>query len=134
MTRPDAPAAPPRNGLGTAAAVVGGLAIPLVALPQVAVVAGIGAVVLGVLGRQRVARGEATNGRAARVGQVLGVVALLLVIALLSYGRYYLRGPEGDRYADCVTQAREELEGEELGDALDACEERLEQERRDADG
>lgn len=129
-----APAAPPRNGLGTASLVVGALSLPLAFGLWTGVVAGVTALVLGVLHRGRVARGEATDVRRARRGQVLGTLGLLLVAGFLAYGAYYLRGPEGERYRDCAAQARADLAGQELDDALQACGDRLADEREAAGG
>ncbi|MFG2136310.1 DUF4190 domain-containing protein [Streptomyces sp. NPDC048650] len=80
----------PANGFGTAALVVGIAG----ALLGVSVVPGflLGglAIALGTVGRARQGRGEATNGRAAVAGIVLGGVALLisaLMAALLASAR-----------------------------------------------
>lgn len=75
--------ASPRNGMGTAAVVVGVLALLLAVLffPVGLVLAVIG-LVLGILGRRRVRRGEATNGGAALVGVALSAVALLVAVAI----------------------------------------------------
>ena len=77
----------PRNGLGTAALVLGivgtvaavtCLGVPL-GLPL-----GVLALVFGIIGRRRVRRGEATNGRQALAGSILGVIALLVSIAMIA--------------------------------------------------
>ncbi|MCQ4084154.1 DUF4190 domain-containing protein [Streptomyces sp. RB6PN25] len=77
----------PRNGLGTAALVLGivgtiaavtCLGVPL-GLPL-----GVLALIFGIIGRRRVRRGEATNGGQALAGSVLGVIAVLVSIAMIA--------------------------------------------------
>jgi hypothetical protein len=73
----------PKNGLGIAALVLGiigalsGL-IPL--LFWLAGVLGILALVFGLVGRGRAKRGEATNGKMATWGFVLGIVSMVLAV------------------------------------------------------
>ena len=72
----------PRNGLGTAALVLGILAVLFgvlfFPLGFLLALAGIG---VGIAGRRRATRGEATNGGAALTGLILSVVGLLIAIA-----------------------------------------------------
>jgi hypothetical protein len=83
--------APPRNSLGSAALVLGIVALVFALVPIVgdfvSVPAAVLAVVLGVVGLLRAEKGVATNGGAALAGVVLGFVAgfiTLLVVAATS--------------------------------------------------
>ena len=71
---------------------------------------GIAAVVLGVLGRGRVKRGEADNGGAAVAGLVLGVIGLVIsVVLLVVVGSVITRvfnSPEGQQLQQCLTSAQ----------------------------
>ncbi|MGW1837228.1 hypothetical protein [Streptomyces sp. NPDC002067] len=68
----------PRNGYGTAALITGALGVLLGVTLVFGVLFGTLAILLGALGRARSARGEATNGRTALAGALLGCAALLL--------------------------------------------------------
>lgn len=94
-----------RNGLGTAALVLGILAVVTCWTVVGGVILGLVAIVLGVLGRGRARRGEADNGGMALAGLVLGVVAVVLSGALLAFGVSVLNSPEGQQYKDCVRGA-----------------------------
>ena len=66
---------------------------------------GIAAIVLGVLGRKRAARGEATNGGMAVAGIVLGVLGLLLS-ALAVFGAVSLfNSSEFSNLTECLQSA-----------------------------
>ncbi|MFF8832608.1 DUF4352 domain-containing protein [Streptomyces sp. NPDC015131] len=87
---PVPPPAPLRNGLGTAALVlgiIGALAGLIPFLFWVAGILGLLALILGLSGRGRVKRGEAGNKGVATTGAVLGLVALILSVvgAVLVY-------------------------------------------------
>ena len=71
---------PPRNGLGVAALVLGIAAVVFCWTVVGGVVLGIIAIILGIVGRGRVGRGEATNRGVTITGLVLGIVGLLLGI------------------------------------------------------
>ncbi|MGW2467525.1 DUF4190 domain-containing protein [Streptomyces bauhiniae] len=81
-----APMAPaPQNNAGTAALVLGILSIVLFCLYGVAsLILGIIAVILGVQGRRRADRGEATNRGQAQAGFVLGIIGIIVGIAMLA--------------------------------------------------
>lgn len=124
---PDHPAAPagaygnegatgllrPRNGAGRAALVSGVLALLcaigffLVLTIPVAVVLGLAAIVLGILGRGRVRRGLATNRGSATLGIVTGLLSLLLLAGLAAAGVALFTSNKSDvtSYSDCVQQA-----------------------------
>ena len=96
---------PPRNGLGTAALVVG--VVALVGSFSIAggIILGIAAVVLGFAGRARAKRGEATNGGVALAGIVVGVVAIIAGLVFIAFwvGLFNQMGA-GD-YFDCLQDA-----------------------------
>ncbi|GCD42673.1 DUF4190 domain-containing protein [Streptomyces paromomycinus] len=68
----------PSNGYGTAALVLGIVGATLCFTMVIGFLLGVLAIVFGILGRAKVARGEADNGGSALAGVVLGGVALLL--------------------------------------------------------
>lgn len=98
----------PRNGLGIAALVVG--IVGLVSSVSVVggILLGIVAVILGLLGRARAKRGEATNGGVALAGLIIGVLAIIagLLSIALWVGLFNEVGA-GD-YFDCLQQAGED--------------------------
>lgn len=72
----------PRNGLGVAALIMGILAVLFgVFFFPLGFVLGLVGVGLGIAGRRRAKRGEATNGGAALTGVVLSVIGLVIAIA-----------------------------------------------------
>lgn len=91
MSQQVPPTAPPRNGPGSAALVLGIVAFVFALVPIVgdfvSVPTAVLAVVFGVVGLLRAERGVATNGGAALAGAVLGFVSgfiTLLVVAATS--------------------------------------------------
>ncbi|MFZ5852662.1 MAG: DUF4190 domain-containing protein, partial [Actinomycetota bacterium] len=102
--------ATPRNGLGTAALVLGIVALLLAIVPVLNVLGlllAITAGVLGILGRSRARRGQATNGGVALAGAFVGAVAALVAVAVLVALVVF-----GTRIKDCanpqLTQAQQE--------------------------
>jgi hypothetical protein len=87
-----------RNGLGTAALVLG--LVGLVPCFWFAFVPSALAVVFGVIGRGRVKRQEATNGGAALTGIVTGLISVL--IGALFWGFVLANGDALTRYSDCA--------------------------------
>ncbi|MFD7610594.1 DUF4190 domain-containing protein [Streptomyces sp. NPDC059828] len=80
------PPAPSQNGFGTAAMVLGILAVCtfcFYGLPSL--VLGVLALIFGILGRKRYARGEATNNGQALAGIILGSVGIVLGAAILAF-------------------------------------------------
>lgn len=116
--------APPKNGMGTAALVLGIIAVVLaVLLFPLGILLGIIAAVLGFLGRKKAARREATNGGQATAGMVLGLVAILVGGLIAAFVGNFIAdnsdeiGDLSDCLADAGTEAdetacREEFEGE----------------------
>lgn len=89
MTSPHrTPIPSPRNGAGSAALVLGVVAIAFTFIPIVgdfiAIPAAIGAVIMGLIGFDRADQGSATNRRDAIVGISLGVVALLIALIVFA--------------------------------------------------
>ncbi|MDT9686029.1 DUF4190 domain-containing protein [Streptomyces sp. TRM76323] len=87
---PPVPAAPARNGLGTAALVLGIIGTVSGFIPLffwLAGILGLLALILGLVGRGRAKRGEATNKGVTTAGAILGLVALILSVvgAYLTY-------------------------------------------------
>ncbi|MBC7374389.1 MAG: DUF4190 domain-containing protein [Frankiales bacterium] len=99
------PAGPPRNGLGVTALALGILAL-LTSLLFGGIVFGIAAIIVGVLGRGRVKRAEATNGAMALTGLILGAVSLVISIAVIALGVSILGSDTGQQYQDCLSQSR----------------------------
>ncbi|GFM99689.1 hypothetical protein Sfulv_45000 [Streptomyces fulvorobeus] len=77
---------PPANGLGTAAMVLGILAVCLFCVYGVpSLILGILALIFGILGRRRVARGEADNAGQALTGVILGSIGIALGAAIIGF-------------------------------------------------
>jgi hypothetical protein len=74
-----------RNGLGTSALVVGIIGVVLSWYWPAGLVLGVLAVVFGVVGRGRAARGEASNASTAKAGLILGVVGLVLTAVFAAF-------------------------------------------------
>jgi len=103
--RPDGPAGSPKNGLGVAALVLGILAILTFWTVAGGVLLGLIAIVLGVVGRGRAKRGEATNGGMALAGVILGALGLLVSVALIALGASFLNSGSGKKLQDCIDSA-----------------------------
>jgi H+/gluconate symporter-like permease len=100
--------APPygmRNAPGTAALVLGILAIVLSWTVVGGIVLGILAVVFGFVGRGRVKRGEADNRRPTNAGIITGVVAVLLAGGLIALGVTIVNSPAGKNLQQCLKNA-----------------------------
>src|SRR3954467_8934699 len=95
----------PRNGAGTAALVLGILALLGSFTVFGGIVLGIVAIVLGVIGRRRAARGEATNRGSATAGLVLGIIGAVLALALVAVGVTFLNSDTGKKLQDCLNSA-----------------------------
>jgi len=81
------PPAQPQNTLGLVAMILGILSIPLSCCRGIGLVFGIAAIVLGHLGKQKVAQGLANNRSQAQAGFICGIVgaglALLLIVLVV---------------------------------------------------
>lgn len=75
----------PRNGLGTAALVLGIIGVVLCWIPVTGWALGILAIIFGGVGMGRAKSGEATNKSAAVAGLILGAVALAIWVIVLVY-------------------------------------------------
>lgn len=74
----------PRNGKGTASLALGLASLALMALlPPLALVLAVPAVVLGLMGRARVLRGESTNPGQALGGIVTGAIGVVISVGVL---------------------------------------------------
>lgn len=100
----DVPVAP-RNGMGIAALVAAIIGVVTSFTVIGGVLLGLTAVVVGVLARGRVKRGEADNGAVAMAGVIVGAAALVLGIAFaaLWIGMFQKLGAAD--YFDCVERA-----------------------------
>ena len=103
--------APPKNGMGTAALVVGIIAVILAVLFfPLGILLGVVAAVLGFLGRKKAARREATNRGQATAGLVLGLVAVLVggIIAAVLGNFLAENSDEISNLSECVSDATTE--------------------------
>ena len=101
--------APPRNGLGTAALVVGIFAVIFgILFFPLGFVLGVVGIGLGIAGRKRAKRGEATNGGAALAGLVLSIVGVLIAIAFAFFVGYIFSKAE-----DCTKPGLSQSEQEQ---------------------
>ncbi|MDQ1635604.1 MAG: hypothetical protein QOJ32_2413 [Frankiaceae bacterium] len=98
----------PRNGLGTAALVLGILGL-LGSVLFFGGLLGLIAIVLGFIALGRVRRGEATNRGASIAGIVLGVLSLIIPIILLIVGVsfYSSNKSEIQQLQDCLKSAKD---------------------------
>ena len=109
---------PARNGLGIAALVLGVLAL-LSSLFVVGGLLGLVAIVLGVLGRGKAKRGEATNGGMAMAGIVLGVLSVIISAVVVAVGASFLNSETGSGLVSCLANAGQDQA------AIEACEQQF---------
>lgn len=112
-----------RNGMGTAALVIGVVALVLAVLiifSPLAGLLGIIAAVLGFIGIQRVRRGEADNNSHAVAGVVTGLIALAMAIIIGVRVATYVNDHLGDfrRFGTCITSAPTKAEQNRCGRQL----------------
>jgi hypothetical protein len=100
------PAERPRNGLGTAALVLGILGL-ITSIFLIGGLFGLIAIVLGFLALGRVRRHEATNRGASIAGIVLGVLSLIVPIILVVAGASFYSSHKSDlqQLQDCLKKA-----------------------------
>ena len=105
---PGGPAGPPRNGMGTAALILGIVAIPGILTVVLGILLGLLALIFGIIGRKRYARREATNGGAAMAGAILGGFALAISIILVAVGATFFAKHKTDieKLRDCINNAQ----------------------------
>jgi membrane-bound ClpP family serine protease len=99
-----------RNGIGTAALVIGVVALVLVVLllfSPLGALLGLVAVLLGIFGLVRANRGEADNRGQAVAGLVTGAIALLLgIFFTISIGTWFATHvTDFDRFGRCMDNA-----------------------------
>lgn len=99
---------PPRNGAGTAALVLGCLAMActgmLFFLYPLGLVLAVAAVGMARRGRRRARYGLATNGSSATAGLALGLVALVLSCLLAAATVWFVQRHDAGAIRDCVTE------------------------------
>ncbi|HEY3926682.1 MAG TPA: DUF4190 domain-containing protein [Acidothermaceae bacterium] len=100
-----APGASMRNAPGTAALVLGIIAVVVSWTVIGGIVLGILAVVFGFVGRGRVKRGEADNRRGTNAGIITGIVAIILAGGLIALGVSVLNSPAGKNLQHCLKDA-----------------------------
>ncbi|MFG1934300.1 DUF4190 domain-containing protein [Mycobacterium sp. NPDC048908] len=95
----------PKNSLGIAALVVAIVGLVLCWSVAGGVVLGLVAVILGIVARGRVRRGEATNGGVAIAGIVLGILAIVISLVFIPIWYGMFREVGGSDYVECVSKA-----------------------------
>jgi uncharacterized membrane protein HdeD (DUF308 family) len=125
---PSAAPARRRNGMGTAALVIGVVALVLAVLiiffPLAALLGIIGAI-FGIIGMRRASRGEADNRPHAVAGMVTGLLAIAIAVSIGVRLGTFINDHQGDfrRFWTCITSAPTDAEqeecGRELAEALD---------------
>lgn len=109
----------PRNGLGVAALVLGILALVLCWTGFGGILFGLIAIPLGLIGRGRAKRGEATNGGQALVGTILGTLGLLVSIGIIVATALFFTSDKGKSLVDCISQAGQDQT------AINACQQQV---------
>ena len=110
------PPAAPRNGLGITALVLAIIGLLICWIPFVGffgLILGIVAVILGIMGRGRVKRGEANNGGVALSGIVLGVFAIIGAIAAAALWFFAFKEVGGGDYIDCMNKAGNDTDAQQ---------------------
>ena len=91
------------NGLGTAALVLGIIAV-LLGVVLIGGLFGLVAIVLGIVGRGRARRGQATNGGAALAGALLGALGVTIAMAVIVTVFAVFAEPISN-YRQCINRA-----------------------------
>jgi len=95
----------PKNGLGIAALIVAIVALISSVSVVGGILLGIVAVILGVVGRGRVKRGEADNGGVALAGIILGIISIIAGLAFIAIWVGLFKDVGGGGYIDCLQRA-----------------------------
>jgi hypothetical protein len=95
----------PRNGLGITALVSAVVGLVFCWTVVGGIILGVVAVIVGILGRGRAKRGEATNGGVAMAGILLGVLSVVASIAFIFIWIGVFSEVGGTDYLDCVSRA-----------------------------
>lgn len=74
----------PSNGMGTAALVIGIIAVVVFCLWPIAILLGVLAVIFGSIGRAKARRGEATNAGQSLAGIICGAVGIVLGLVMIA--------------------------------------------------
>jgi hypothetical protein len=100
----------PKNGLGIAS-----LVVAIVGLLTVfgGILLGIVAVILGVLGRGRAKRGEATNGGVAMAGIVLGALSIVVSIVAIALAVVFAKEVGAGDLFDCLQKAGNDTQAQQ---------------------
>ncbi len=110
------PPAAPRNGLGITALVLAIIGLLICWIPFVGffgLILGIVAVILGIMGRGRVKRGQANNGGVALSGIVLGLFAIIGAIAAAAIWFFAFKEVGGGGYMDCMNKAGSDTDAQQ---------------------
>ncbi len=94
-----------RNGLGIAALVLGILALVFCWTIFGGIIFGIIAIPLGLIGRARAKRGEASNGGMALTGVILGALGLLVSVGFIVATVAFVHSDTGKNLTDCLNKA-----------------------------
>jgi hypothetical protein len=95
----------PRNTVGILALVLGVLSL-FSWFFLLGGLLGIAAIVLGVVGRRRARRGEATNGGIALAGIVTGAISVVLTVLMLLLVVSFFGSDEFDGFRECVLESQ----------------------------
>jgi hypothetical protein len=105
-----------RNGLGVAALVCALLSLPAAVTIVGGFVLGIAAIILGILGRNRVKSGEANNGGVAVSGIVLGALGVVLSIIMVIFAVFatnWFLNFGGRDYIECMQSAGNDVSAQQ---------------------
>jgi hypothetical protein len=113
-------APPPKNGLGTAALVLGIVGLVLFWTVVLGFVLGVLALVFGIIGRKRANRREATNGGMALAGAILGGLAVAGTVAIIAAGAAFFEHNKTafQKYRDCVNSAQTQQQRQDCADTF----------------
>jgi hypothetical protein len=99
---------PRRNGFGTAALIIGLLAVPGILFIIPGFLLGVLALVFGLVGRGRAKANEADNGGVATAGALLGALSIVLSIAWL-VAAYQINEREERQLQECLSSSEDRV-------------------------